>query len=233
MRKAQSIITELSQAGVVLQLDGHNLKFRAPKGTLTAERIDLLRTHKAAIIAALTPQAMPALGHVDPAELRVQTEERIAICVTDGIPLAEAERTAEVEIGISLDALAELQVADWRRRIEALSEPADSRLARIKPVAIGLLTLPWVLQAARYGVTGVELFGLQEAAPLTRLDARGVVCGIALASWPLTVAEVGRKHDRFETATGASLSQPWRLTGPGVAVWDHPAFNARRSEVAS
>ena len=64
------LITDLQQRGVHLWVDGDQLRFRAPRGVLTAERREQLAAHKPAVIehlardhAAIRVSADPAAAH--------------------------------------------------------------------------------------------------------------------------------------------------------------------------
>lgn len=52
--EAERLVAELRDAGVRLWPDDGRLKYRAPKGVLTAGRVDTLRTHKQAVLDILT-----------------------------------------------------------------------------------------------------------------------------------------------------------------------------------
>jgi len=53
MSEAREIVATCEGLGVELWLDGEQLRFRAPTGVMTAERLGMLREHKPAIIALL------------------------------------------------------------------------------------------------------------------------------------------------------------------------------------
>ena len=50
---AVAVLTELAAAGVVFSAEGDRLRYRAPTGTMTADRLRLHREHKAEIIRLL------------------------------------------------------------------------------------------------------------------------------------------------------------------------------------
>jgi hypothetical protein len=75
-----ALLDVLHAAGVVLTLDGHALRYRAPKGVLTSDLLLQLAQHKAALLALVE-----------------DFEERTALAEYDGgLPRAEAERLAWV-----------------------------------------------------------------------------------------------------------------------------------------
>ena len=51
---AAELLAEVERLGVRLEAQGGQLRYRAPKGTLTPEILTSLAQHKAEIIAALT-----------------------------------------------------------------------------------------------------------------------------------------------------------------------------------
>ena len=70
---AAALLADLAAAGVVLWADGDALRYRAPAGTMTADRPDLLREHKTEIARLLA----------DPDALRVAA----AIAIFDAEPV--------------------------------------------------------------------------------------------------------------------------------------------------
>ncbi|KNC05660.1 hypothetical protein AC790_21780 [Pantoea sp. RIT-PI-b] len=51
---SSTLISELKAAGIVLWCEGDTLRYRAPAGAMTPERVSLLKLHKPELIAALT-----------------------------------------------------------------------------------------------------------------------------------------------------------------------------------
>ncbi|WP_051406967.1 non-ribosomal peptide synthetase [Nocardia sp. CNY236] len=60
-RSPQELIAELSKAGVQLWEESGVLRFRAPKGVMTGERVAVLRAHKPAILDVLRSTGLPVV----------------------------------------------------------------------------------------------------------------------------------------------------------------------------
>lgn len=114
MSYASTILAQLADRGVTLQLDGDALVPRGPRNSLTAERLDALRRHKPAIVAMLRSLSRTSAASVPPsdiydepgalaqrvADLADAYAERIAIVMEAGdIGESEAEVTAALEVG--------------------------------------------------------------------------------------------------------------------------------------
>ncbi|MEU8029621.1 amino acid adenylation domain-containing protein [Streptomyces sp. NPDC049099] len=61
------LITDLRQAGIQLWEEDGTLRYRAPKGTLSAEQLEALKASKAAVLECLRAEARPAELTPDPA----------------------------------------------------------------------------------------------------------------------------------------------------------------------
>ena len=72
---AAALLADLAAAGVVLWADGDALRYRAPAGTMTADRLDLLREHKTEIVRLLA----------DPDALRLA----VAIVIVEAEPVPD------------------------------------------------------------------------------------------------------------------------------------------------
>jgi hypothetical protein len=63
------LLAELEGAGVVFTLDGEQVRFRAPRGVLTVERLAAVRAHKPVLLALLRARQRPQPPELDPARL--------------------------------------------------------------------------------------------------------------------------------------------------------------------
>ena len=163
----------------------------------------------------------------DPSDLINDYIERIAICSEAGdVAEDDAHRIAIEQCGATLDELAARQVAYWRQRIEALPEPTDRRLSNVRRIALDHLAQPWTHQAAKFGWTAAELFGLHRAAADVRVDAMGLVSSLALSKLrpPLQVVDITSVAATVSTRSGAVLTHFRLRPNLGPPVWEHPAF---------
>jgi hypothetical protein len=55
------LLNEVRKRGIVLEAQGDELRYRAPKGTLAPDLVDALKSHKAEILAVLQGQ-QPTAG---------------------------------------------------------------------------------------------------------------------------------------------------------------------------
>ena len=75
------LLATLHAAGVVLTMDGPALRYRAPTGVMTAELLQDLSRHKAALLTLLTWRATVAQW---PPDVLALWEERAAIMQYEG-----------------------------------------------------------------------------------------------------------------------------------------------------
>jgi hypothetical protein len=104
----QSLVESLRTRGVELELDGPRLRWRAPKGTVTAADLAALREAKAALLQVLArevPEPRLALEE-SPA---TQTRERL------GAALIRSPRFGEVWVVLDPCALPELEAEETAR----------------------------------------------------------------------------------------------------------------------
>ena len=67
---ATALLPDLKKRGVELSIDGDRLRWRAPRGIMTAETVETLRRHKPAIIESLTLPAPEISSSSAPIEVR-------------------------------------------------------------------------------------------------------------------------------------------------------------------
>lgn len=60
--KSLDLIKDLSRVGATINLDGENLRVRAPKGVLTEARRDMLRSHKPELVRILSTYPCVSCG---------------------------------------------------------------------------------------------------------------------------------------------------------------------------
>lgn len=79
--KATDLLQEFEQLGVRLWCEGDALKFEAPKGTMTPDRINLLKQHKPDLLAHLSHAGralmIETLQHANDAALPLTPKQRI------------------------------------------------------------------------------------------------------------------------------------------------------------
>ena len=97
MTAAADLLLDLVEAGAVLWLDGEQIRFRAPAGTLDQRRRGLVAEHRPALVELLrSGTLLPPEVTAWPADAREDLEERAAIQEFDGgLDRATAEREAE------------------------------------------------------------------------------------------------------------------------------------------
>ena len=100
MTAAADILLELVEAGAVLWMDGEQIRFRAPAGTLDPRRRGLVAEHRPALVELLrSGTLLPPEVTAWPADAREDLEERAAIQEFDGgLDRATAEREAELRV---------------------------------------------------------------------------------------------------------------------------------------
>ena len=100
MTAAADILLELVEAGAVLWMDGEQIRFRAPAGTLDQRRRGLVAEHRPALVELLrSGTLLPPEVTAWPADAREDLEERAAIQEFDGgLDRATAEREAELRV---------------------------------------------------------------------------------------------------------------------------------------
>ena len=93
---AADLLVELVEAGVVLWLDGEQIRYRAPSGALDQWRRDLVVEHRSALVdLLLAGLALPRDVDDWPDSARESFEERAAILEFDGgLARVTAEREA-------------------------------------------------------------------------------------------------------------------------------------------
>ena len=94
---AADLLLELVEVGAVLWLDGEQIRYRAPAGTLNQRRRGLVAEHRPAMVELLRSGAvLPPDVSAWPADAREDLEERAGIMEFDGgLPRSAAEREAE------------------------------------------------------------------------------------------------------------------------------------------
>ena len=153
--------------------------------------------------------------------------ERLAICAADDIPQAEAIETATRECGISLGQLVARQIQHWTYRLASLPQASDRWLANLHSVCFASLAWPWLQRAVGIGWTDAELFGLNVHAPKIRVEAMGLIVGIAASRHqpPLSVVAVTEAYAQITTGTGARLMHRRHRPSIGPPIWEHPAYH--------
>jgi hypothetical protein len=100
---AAAILADLAVLGIELEARGDTIRYR-PRFAMTAPVLEQLQRHKSELIMVLRSspreQAQAILDEAHDRALRLSEawEERLSIVTADGIPLAEAERTALLQL---------------------------------------------------------------------------------------------------------------------------------------
>ena len=97
MTAAADLLLDLVEAGAVLWMDGEQIRFRAPAGTLDQRRRGLVAKHRPALAELLrSGTLLPLEVTAWSVDAREELEERAAIQEFDGgLDRATAEREAE------------------------------------------------------------------------------------------------------------------------------------------
>ncbi len=217
---ARELIDRFADAGVRLSAENGRLAFEGPREVLTPERIEELRRHKVALLAALAAPNPDAF------------EERAAIIheahtrtIADGgtplpAPIFEITREQAETLAAqeqSFDDAAGLHgemVRRWAAEIERLAtlSAASPEVAKALKRARAFINDGWALQAARLGWDEVELFGVCPHKPWARLDRKGVAFGGAVqAVTQAAVVYAGGMHRYRATVNN---------DGGAVLIWE-------------
>ena len=100
---AAAILADLAVLGIDLEGRGETIRYR-PRSAMTPALLERLRRRKAELLLAVQSsareqaEAILAEAHDRALRLSEAWEERSSIMTADGIPLAEAERTALLQL---------------------------------------------------------------------------------------------------------------------------------------
>ena len=172
--------------------------------------------------------APPVTPLPDPADKIAAYHERFAIVTEAGdVTETEAHATAQDEVSSDIETLASQQIAFWQQKLQLLPEPKDQWLAKLVPGCRAQLHADWVIDAAVFGWTDVELFGLHPTAPNVRVEAMGLVVSIACSpfSRPVEVSSLTSADAVLQTGTGARLRYSRFKATERVPIWKHHAFH--------
>ena len=145
--------------------------------------------------------------------------ERAAILEADGVHREAAETQALKEVGLSSwETYAATLGVRLRSQVETVAGfPPANRLQRYWQVlgrqTLSFLDSGWWPLTCRYGWALTEVFGVDRAAPLVRIDAWRLADAPALSSLPHTrLVELTCEGAAFATLSGGRLSWP-RFSG--------------------
>jgi hypothetical protein len=185
---AHRLIDEFADAGVRLTAENGQLAFEGPREMLTPERIEELRRHKVALLAALAAPDPDAFEE----RAGIIEEAHTVVLADNGTPLPapiftltreQAETLAAQEQGhADANSLHGEVVRRWATEIERLAtlSAVSPEGAKALKRARAFISDGWALQAARLGWDAVELFGICPRAPWRRLDRTGAAFGGAV-----------------------------------------------------
>ena len=176
---------------------------------------------------AIQPGNLPRqhVAATDHADLISDFAERIAFCCEGGdVAEQDANRLATMQCGAPLVTLVTRQIEYWHLRINAVAEPNDCRLARIKDTCLEALAQQWLFEAARIGWDASELFGMGLGAHGAS-PQNGLFPGLALIRLhrPADIFEIGRDAAIIKIENGQRLRH-FRTGRSGDPIWEHAAF---------
>ncbi len=90
MTDAALLLTELRDAGALLNVEAGRLRIRAPRGVLTATRLAAIEAQRDALLAALSSPSVPELSLADP--VPASADPRLEETVANALALEPAER---------------------------------------------------------------------------------------------------------------------------------------------
>ena len=241
MRATEALAT-LSRLGLILEPRDGRL-WVEPRDRITPEaraiiveyRDTLLNLVSVPVPAENIPTPSAGLGVISD---RISAyHERIAIVIEDGRETHDdAVRIAAEEVGVPIERLAQLQVAEWRSRIQALPPQSDHpALITLQAALIAQLALPWMTEAARHGWTDLELFGAHPTAPAVRVECWGLAVSIAMSPFNrrsrsgeirrTRLVAIDQNRAVIETPTGERFGANRfdRGLDEATPIWDHPA----------
>jgi hypothetical protein len=174
------VVTELARRDIHLSLVGEGkIAFDGPPGMMPSD-VELIRQHKAEIIAFLMRQAgpqaplepgaepQPSPCHADVLVLDVDgyAERAIRLEHDGGLAREDAEKVAACELGYAdAFAFADAVVVEWRREMGGVQVPINDAAHRktLKQVAMEFLAAPVASDAVRSGWSARTLFGVVPA----------------------------------------------------------------------
>jgi hypothetical protein len=173
------IISEANRLGVALHVDGSDIVHRGPRGALTPDLRNIFMAHKCAIIAELRRRDLTTAACPCPTDV---AERAALIAEGDGCRREESDRRALAEHGFpSWQALADAHRAEIATALERLPTPFNEKGRRLPAATEQFVASPWFTVALENGWTMLELFGIDNYAPLDHCEQWGLVTGLALA----------------------------------------------------
>lgn len=206
---AAALVADLAGRGVTLALERGELKARGPRSAFTSDALAEIRAHKADVIALLSA--------------REARDGRTAILEHEaGLPRDEAER-----IAATVARQDEAIIVRWRAEITAAPYFANP-WRRLKGASLRFLSSAHATEAVEQGWTELDLWavfsGDSPAIPI-RVDAQGLVPGIALSTFNYRIVDVTPQLAILETGALAHHRSP---RGPSCAAavvwWRHPVL---------
>jgi hypothetical protein len=131
--------------------------------------------------------------------------------------LALLRNSRPVELGHDDDAsFYAAQIATWRREIEALPKANLREGMALVKTSLDFLASEWAMKALAAGWDEPALFGMFDGpwpAPRSRYDAQGLIPGMALSVFRLTITELNEQAAFLTSRTGSRLRHPRDLPG--------------------
>ncbi len=90
MKDAALLLTELRDAGALLDVDAGRLRVRAPRGVLSTTRLVAIEAQRDALVAALSSPSVPDLSRADP--VPASADPQLDETVANALALAPPER---------------------------------------------------------------------------------------------------------------------------------------------
>ena len=188
------------------------------------------KIHRAGLHASASPIAERATDGEDVGDLIDAYWERVAIvsynCEGN---VVSAHAIACEEVGLKIDDLAQLQLAQWRRRLLSLSTATGSPLTLLAKASLDLIGTDWAYEATRLGWTDQELFGLDAQLPQIRTEAMGLVVFLSASGMggPFEAVEITESAAAFSAFSGCKLLHQRFRPIYGPPIWDHPVLTSR------
>jgi TubC N-terminal docking domain len=223
--KAHPLLAELHRAGCQLSVVSGEIKIKGSRSVLTPGVLARLKACKAEIVSILqAPAATPDvnLPTVD------TFEERTATLSEDGEILRnEAVTLAAKEYGFaSHDEFCSAKIREWASRLTVIPPDLPSEILNLYMRTRLFLRQQHAFKAVTLGWDEISLFGVFPGKGMARrLDAQGLVSGIALAYRDYTILSIGNDAAMVRAVTGGPLRYPRFQSGAQYAVVWWEAIN--------
>ena len=222
---AHPLLAELHRAGCQLSVVSGEIKVKGSKSFLTPDVLARLKVCKAEIMSILQAPAAPR----DVSPPTVDTfEERAAMLSGDGeIYRNEAVTLAAREYGFaSHDEFCHTKIAEWAGKLTVIPSDLPSEILKLYMRTRLFLRERHAFTAVKLGWDEISLFGIFPGKGMERrLDAQGLVPGIALACRDYTIMSIGNDAAMVRAVSGGALRHPRFQSGAQYAVVWWKAIN--------